>query len=292
MQFGVLNMNKPAGMTSRQAVDVVKRLVRPAKCGHAGTLDPLASGVLVVCIGPATRLISYVQQMRKVYRATFQLGRSSPTDDIEGEVTPLAGAVEPTSEQIAAVIPRFLGTIEQRPPVFSAVKVAGRRAYALARRGKEVELAAKLVQIHRLEIRRYAYPELELDIECGSGTYVRALGRDLAAALGAVAVMSALERTAIGGYRLDDANCPAQINAESLAAYMLPALSAVAHLPRVMLNDAERNEIRHGRSIAAADGQSADALHSEAAGVDRDGKLAAILSAKKPGEWWPLLNFG
>ncbi len=131
---GVVNLHKPTGITSRGAVDAVKRLVRPAKCGHAGTLDPLASGVLVVCVGKATRLIEYVQQMPKQYRGTFLLGRTSPTEDLEGEVTELVDAPVPSRLAIAEACARFVGTIEQRPPVFSALKIKGRPAYALRER--------------------------------------------------------------------------------------------------------------------------------------------------------------
>ena len=133
--FGLLNVNKPAGVTSRDVVNRVQRLVRPERVGHAGTLDPLATGVLVVCLGPATRLVEYLQRLRKRYRAAFLLGRTSDTEDIEGQVVELAAPPRPTPAQIAAVLPRFLGQIEQVPPAFSALKLAGRRAYELARAG-------------------------------------------------------------------------------------------------------------------------------------------------------------
>ncbi len=139
--FGILNLHKPPGMTSRQAVDRIERLVRPDKAGHAGTLDPLAEGVLVVCVGPATRLIEYVQQMRKSYRGTFQLGCDSDTEDITGQVHALPDPPIPSRAAIEQAATAFVGTIEQCPPAYSALKVAGRRAYALARAGHKVELA-------------------------------------------------------------------------------------------------------------------------------------------------------
>jgi tRNA pseudouridine55 synthase len=247
--FGILNINKPAGCSSRHAVDRVERVVRPAKAGHAGTLDPLASGVLVVCVGQATRLIPYVQRMPKLYRATFLLGRQSATDDVEGDVAEIAGATQPTRNLIDETLPRFLGDIEQVPPAHSAVKVGGRRAYRLARAGKAVELSPRLVTIHRLAIRRYEYPELELDIECGSGTYVRSLGRDLAAVLGTGAVMSALQRTAIGEFQIEEALALEDVTAEAVAQHMLPAARAVADLPRVTISEAQQTELHHGRPI-------------------------------------------
>ncbi len=133
--FGVLAVNKPAGLTSRDCVNRVQRLIKPCKVGHAGTLDPLATGVLVLCIGRATRLVEFVQQQEKLYRGTFLLGRSSPTEDTEGEITQLENPPVPTREEIDAVIPEFTGSIQQVPPIFSALKVKGERSYRLAREG-------------------------------------------------------------------------------------------------------------------------------------------------------------
>lgn len=291
--FGILNVNKPAGCSSRHVVDRIERLVRPAKAGHAGTLDPLAVGVLVVCVGQATRLISYVQQMPKQYRATFVLGRRSDTDDLEGEVTEIAGAPVPSRSMLDATLPQFLGDIQQVPPAHSAIKIGGRRSYKLARAGKAVELAPRTVTIHRLAIRRYEYPVLELDIDCGSGTYVRSLGRDLAVALGTGAVMSALERTAIGGFHIDDALPLDDATAESVTQHMQPALAAVANLPRVNLNESQLIELRHGRPIAMnAPADPFGAVETSAyAAINAAGELVAILREKRAGELWPETNF-
>ena len=202
--FGIFNINKPAGWTSRDVVNRVQRLVRPAKAGHAGTLDPLATGVLVVCVGPATKLISYVQQQLKEYEATFILGQSSPSDDVETEICELEQPPIPTREAIEAKLPDFVGTIQQRPPLYSAIKVEGQRAYKLARGGSDMELPARPVEIYELSVTAYEYPELCLKIRCGSGTYVRSIGRDLADSLGTAAVMSALTRTAIGKFQVQE----------------------------------------------------------------------------------------
>ncbi len=150
--FGLLNINKPAGVTSRRVVDQVQKLVRPAKAGHAGTLDPLATGVLIVCVGPATRLVDYLHRMPKRYRAEFLLGRTSPTEDVEGVITELVSPPIPTHDQIVAAAQRFIGEISQRPPAYSALKVGGRRAYDLARSGKEVSLQARPVSVFRLDV--------------------------------------------------------------------------------------------------------------------------------------------
>jgi tRNA pseudouridine55 synthase len=293
-RFGILNVNKPAGMTSRDVVDRVERLVRPARAGHAGTLDPLAMGVLVICVGQATRLIQYVQRMPKSYRATFLLGQTSETDDTEGAVEEVEGAADPGRETIAGVLAGFVGDIEQRPPAHSAIKLAGRRAYQLARRGVEVELKPRMVTVHRIAVRRYAYPELELDVECGSGTYIRALGRDVGEVLGTGAVMTALERTAIGRFRVEEAIAINDLSASSLGQLIQPALAAVSDLPRVTLTEAQRIEIRNGRPILKSwlrdDGGALEAA-ADVVVVDPTGRLATILFEKRPGELWPRLNF-
>jgi tRNA pseudouridine55 synthase len=281
--FGFLNINKPRGITSRDAVNVVARLVRPAKTGHAGTLDPLAEGVLVVGVGPATRLVEYVQRMPKRYRGEFLLGRESPTEDVEGPVAELAEAPIPTRDELATAARGLIGSIEQRPPQYSAVKVAGRRAYELARRGEAVSLAPRTVTIHELAIVEYDYPRLVIDVRCGGGTYVRSLGRDLATAVGTVAVMSALVRTAIGPFTVERATSLDGLSRESLGDTLVPATAAVAELPRRVLGDAEVVEILAGRSIAAAD----DGDAPEVAALDAEGNLRAILVPRGAGRLGP-----
>ena len=291
----VLNLNKPAGLTSRDVVNRVQRLARPAKVGHAGTLDPLATGVLVVCVGAATRLIEYVQQMPKGYLGTFLLGCHSPTEDVEGEVTRLADPPVPTRDQVVAAAQRWVGRIEQRPPAYSALKVGGRRAYALARRGEEVSLQPRPVTIHRIEVKAYAYPELTLEIECGSGTYIRSLGRDLAESLGTAAVMSALVRTRVGNFDLGEAVDPGQLSADNWTDYLLPTLRAVDLLPRIVLSAEQIRQIAHGQNIAVQS-LPPDALQTASqdaqryAAVDEAGQLVAILGHRGPGLLRPLRN--
>ncbi len=287
MHLGLLNVNKPSGVTSRQVVDWVQRITGQPKAGHAGTLDPLASGVLVVCVGAATRLVEYIQRMPKCYAAAFLLGRTSPTEDIDGEVTELDHPPVPSLEQITAAAARLCGEIRQRPPAFSAVKVQGRRAYELARRGRQVDLEPRTVTVSRLEVESYAYPELRLRVECGSGTYVRSLGRDLAESLGTAAVMSELVRTAIGGFRIENSVVPEALTRESWTAHLLPPLAAVEALPRVPLIPAELERVRSGQSICRSD-VPPDA--AEIAALDSGGRLAAILVSRGPGVWGPSLN--
>jgi tRNA pseudouridine55 synthase len=284
---GILKLNKPPGITSRKVVDLVQRLARPAKTGHAGTLDPLADGVLVVCVGQATRLIGYIQRMSKTYLGTFLLGRRSDTEDIEGRVEELLNPPVPALEQVQAAAAKLTGEILQRPPAFSALKIAGHRAYELARKGHAVELHPRPVRVHRLEIRSYNYPELILEIECGSGTYIRSLGRDLAESLGTAAVMSALTRTAIGSFRLSDALPPERLNADNIASHLLPLLTAVAELPRHTLSPAESRAIFLGQTIAR---KEKDPLNSEIAALDADGQLKAILGSTEKGVLHPIIN--
>jgi tRNA pseudouridine55 synthase len=283
----VLNLNKPAGLTSRQVVDQVQRLARPAKVGHAGTLDPLAGGVLVVCVGSATRLIEYVQQMPKGYTGTFLLGRRSPTEDVEGEVFELDHPPVPMLEQITAAARALVGPIEQRPPAYSALKLGGRRAYALARKGQPVELGPRTVTVYRIEVLAYEYPTLRLAIECGGGTYVRSLGRDLAESLGTSAVMSELLRTSIGEFRIEEAVDPGQLTGENWLDHLLPPLAAVGRLPRVELSADEIAKIRQGLAIPR---RKLPTGTGPFAGVDTAGRLVTILTPRGRGLLGPLRN--
>ncbi len=297
--FGLLNINKPAGVTSRDVVNRVDRLVRPARAGHAGTLDPLATGVLVVCIGPATRLVEYVQRMPKRYLAKFLLGRTSETEDVEGEITLLEDPPRPTRDQIERAAEKFLGVTEQRPPKFSALKVEGRRAYQLARAGQPVELAARKIRVDRVDIVDYEYPELTLDIECGSGTYIRSLGRDLAESFGTAAVMAELTRTAIGRFSIDQACDLDELSADTLPGHVLPAGLAVDMLPRVELDHAQLHCIGLGQTIDAERVNLAGSVDLacaageivEFAAFDNSGRLRAILVPRSGGGLRPRRNF-
>jgi tRNA pseudouridine55 synthase len=285
--FGLLNVNKPSGVTSRRVVDQIERLVKPAKVGHAGTLDPLARGVLVIGVGQATRLVEYVQQMPKQYQATFLLGRSSTTEDIEGDVTLLPDAPPPSLNQLERAAVELTGEIQQRPPAFSALKVAGRRAYTLARAGQSVELAARQIQIHRLQIVCYEYPELRLDVECSSGTYIRSLGRDLAERVGTAAVMSALVRTAIGNFRIETAVDPGKLSGENVREYLLPPVLAVRGLmSERVVSDEDAGRLVNGLPIGLV-----EASGEHCAALDARGRLMAILTRRADELFAPAKNF-
>jgi len=291
MEFhGFLNVSKPRGISSRGAVNVVQRLVRPSKVGHAGTLDPMASGVLVVAIGRATRLVEYLHRFPKGYRAEFALGRSSPTDDTEGEITMLEDAPLPSLAEVRKAAEVFVGTLWQTPPVFSAVKVGGKRSYRMARKGRAVALSPRAIEMHRCEVISYEYPHLVLDIECGSGTYVRAIGRDLATALGTRGVMTALERTFVGPFDLASSVELEAICLERIASALKPMRMALSSLADITIDDATRRAILHGREITLVKIWE-DAIPTELAAIDDAGQLVAILNPIDAEQWRPVRCF-
>ena len=287
---GVLVIAKPAGPTSHDVVALVRRLAATKRVGHGGTLDPFASGVLPLFLGRATRLVEYHLGDRKGYRATVCFGASSTTDDLEGELTPSA-APAPSRAAVEAVLGGFIGPISQRPPAYSAIKVAGRRAYAMARAGEHVELASREVTIHRLELLDWdgADPDRPIavvDVECSAGTYIRALARDLGEAVGGAAYLGALVRTASGPFRLDGAVSldrareAAADGAERLAGLLLPVDAGLDELPELVVTDDEVRAIAQGQFVRP---QATDVTVLAANGPDapiriRDasGRLVAI----------------
>ncbi len=246
---GFLNVNKPVGMTSRRIVDDVTYLFRTGRVGHAGTLDPMASGVLVVAVGKATRLVPHVQDQPKTYLATFELGATSNTDDLEGEIVREPGRELPSQSTIEACLPEFVGRIQQVPPLFSAVHVDGRRAYHLARKNREFEIPPRPVEVFQIDMLRYEPPFLSLRIMCGSGTYIRSIGRDLGARLGCGGLMSGLVREQIGPLKLDAAVDLKQLTRENAAAVLLPMTVGVALLPQHVVSEADLIELQCGRQL-------------------------------------------
>jgi tRNA pseudouridine55 synthase len=197
---GIVVVDKPLGMTSFGVVARVRRRAGGVRTGHAGTLDPLATGVLVLALGKATKSIDRLMATDKRYRTTVDLSAFTTTDDREGERTDVPVDAPPSIERVAEVVRRFVGVIAQRPPAFSAMKVGGRRSYDLARAGSLHEHPARPVRIDAIEIERYAYPELDIDIRCGKGTYIRSLARDIGLALGTGGHCATLRRTAVGPF--------------------------------------------------------------------------------------------
>jgi tRNA pseudouridine55 synthase len=283
---GILVVAKPAGPTSHDVVALVRRLAATKRVGHGGTLDPFASGVLPVFLGHATRVVEYHLGDRKAYRATICFGASSTTDDLEGELTPSSGPA-PTRAAVEAALTGLTGTIEQRPPAYSAIKVGGRRAYAMARAGETVELASRQVTIHSLDLVSWdeadaARPIAVLDVTCSAGTYIRALARDLGEALGTAAYLGALTRTASGPFTLDAATALDEIRsaaAESpsgLLKHLLPIDSGLDSFPVVSLTPDELTAVAKGQFIKPAGGLPGPAEQYRLVGPD--GTLAAIAS--------------
>lgn len=274
---GLLNLDKPAGKTSRDVVNQVARLLpRRTKVGHAGTLDPLAVGVLVVCVGPATRLIENVQRMGKSYRTTIRLGARSDTHDRDGSIIETVDPPIPTTDEIDQALEAQRGDILQQPPEHSALKVGGRRAYDLARAGLPVELAPRPVRVDRIEILSYAWPTLELEIDCGSGTYIRSIARDVGEALGCGGLMETLVRTRIGRFTQESAADPDQLTRENFATHLRPALEAVADLPRIALDESLLADVRQGKALASARLPDGFVPDGEIALVTPSGRLAAL----------------
>ncbi|MEI8016564.1 MAG: tRNA pseudouridine(55) synthase TruB [Schlesneria sp.] len=246
---GVLNVDKPAGLTSRDVVNQIVRIVRPAKVGHAGTLDPLATGVLVVCVGHATRLVSLAQEGRKRYLGRFLLGQTSDTDDNTGNVVEGGDWKHVTFDQIASLLTEFTGCVDQVPPQFSAIHVQGQRAYDLARRGESVDLASRPVEIFSIRITQFCLPEFELEIECGSGTYIRSIGRDLGSRLGCGAMMTQLRRLGVGPFDVSDAVSLDRLTPASINEALQPALTIASNLRQRHLSGDEVIAVRRGQSI-------------------------------------------
>ncbi|NYI46834.1 tRNA pseudouridine55 synthase [Nocardioides aromaticivorans] len=246
---GLVVVDKPGGMTSHAVVARVRRTLGTRKVGHAGTLDPMATGVLVLGVERATRLLGHLMLTEKAYTATVRLGASTTTDDAEGEVTATTDASHLTEAQVRDALGAFAGEIDQVPSTVSAIKVDGKRAYALARAGEEVELKARRVTIHEIEADGFrgedGFLDLDIRVRCSSGTYIRAIARDLGAALGVGGHLTALRRTAVGPFTLDGANT----DLDDLAVTPL-AVAARASFPALDLDDEQAQAVRYGRPLA------------------------------------------
>lgn len=284
---GILVVAKPAGPTSHDVVGLIRRLAATRRVGHGGTLDPFATGVLPVFLGHGTRMVEYHLGDRKAYRATVCFGASSSTDDLEGELTPADGPA-PGRDAVLEAMRGLTGTISQRPPAFSAIKVAGRRAYAMARAGETVVLDPREVTIHELTLLSWDdadpdRPVAVIDVACSAGTYVRALARDLGEAVGSAAYLGALARTASGPFTLVDATdlelirTAAADGPAGLVPYLRPIDAGLEAFPTVVLTGDEVAAAARGQFVHPASGLPVRADRYRL--VDRDGSLVAIASA-------------
>ncbi len=284
---GFLNIDKPSGLTSHDVVARVRRVAKKTsgtkKVGHAGTLDPLATGVLVLCLGNATRLSEYAMQSRKAYRARVYLGITTETYDAEGDVIDERSADHLTRADVEAVLPQFTGDIDQLPPMYSAVKKDGKKLYELAREGKEIKRDPRPVTIHALELVEWQPPEFVLDVVCGSGTYIRSLAYDIGEALGVGAHLSGLIRTRSGHFHVDDAvSLETLLDSDDWREYVVPPREALADWNAIQLTPLQAEEIGYGRFIERA----GDVDDEYIMAYLPDGHLLAVLENRES-HWKP-----
>lgn len=254
---GILLLDKPAGLTSNAALQRVKYLYRAAKAGHTGSLDPLATGLLPLCFGAATKFSAFLLDADKRYRVRVRLGETTTTADAEGEVIATAPVDGVDEAGLREALAEFLGPIEQLPPMYSAVKHQGERLYKLARQGIEVERQVRAVTIFALELRGFAPPEFEMDVHCSKGTYVRSLAEDIGKRLGCGGHVVALRRTGVGPYRddgatfvtIEDVERAAEQGPEALDALLLPLDSTLGHWPAVRLSEDAAFYLRQGQAV-------------------------------------------
>jgi tRNA pseudouridine55 synthase len=243
--LGIVLIDKPAGMTSHDVVDRMRRKFGTRRVGHAGTLDPMATGLLVVAVGAATRFLQYLPLEPKTYEGEVTFGRSSTTYDTEGELSEPAEIPEDLEARLEAAVPKFLGLVEQLPPIYSAVKVAGKPLYAYARKGQEARREPRTVHIASIETKRISTSVVRINVTCSGGTYVRALADDLGREIGCGAYLSALRRTAAGEFRIEAAHSLEEAGQEHLIALA----EALPPMPLVHLNMAETSAIRQGQRV-------------------------------------------
>ena len=275
---GILLVDKPGGMTSHDVVARARRALGTRKIGHAGTLDPMATGLLVLGVEGATRLLTFMVGLDKTYEATIRLGVATDTDDADGETVAVTDASSLASSRIADEIAALTGRISQVPSTYSAIKVGGRRAYDLARAGEQVELKAREVTVSRFDVlaerREGGVVDLDVVVDCSSGTYIRSLARDLGAALGVGGHLTALRRTRIGPFEVTQAASAEAIDGAPL---VTPAVAATAVLSRFDVTAEEARDLRHGKRLAGA---AVRLLSQPAAAIDPDGGLVGVVEKR------------
>ncbi len=283
---GLLNVNKPLGHSSHDVIRDLRRLTNFRRIGHTGTLDPMATGVLVLVMGAATRLARFVTGSDKRYRAVVHFGEETATYDVEGEVI---SRCEVTFDraQLDGVLEGFRGPLLQIPPMYSAIRVKGQRLYELARRGEDVVREPRPVTIHELEVLAWEPPELTLDVLCSPGTYIRSLAHDLGEALECGAHLRSLVRTATGPFRLEESytleDLAALAEEGRLEDALLPPKAALYALPAVQLTDNEVQAVRYGQAIALDVPEGAEVLQAR----DQDDRLVAVMVPQREGRWRP-----
>lgn len=279
-------IDKASGPTSRDVLNKIQRRWRKLKIGHSGTLDPLATGLLLVAIGSATKLVEITHRMDKSYEARIRLGATSPTDDADGPWAEVADVKEVTLEQIVSALPTLTGSaVLQRPPAFSAIHTQGQRAYTLARKGHDVELAARPVRIDRITLEHYHWPFLDITVDCGAGTYIRSIARDLGEKLGTGGMIETLRRTGIGPFQVGQAHpIEALLDFQQPAEAITPSAQALVDWPQIILTEEETSLVARGRPIAIRDPISNISPELEIALIESTGGLAGLARAVSQGE--------
>ncbi|HEC01201.1 MAG TPA: tRNA pseudouridine(55) synthase TruB [Sphingomonadales bacterium] len=271
---GWLAIDKPLGMGSTQVVGKCRWLTKAQKVGHGGTLDPLATGILPIAFGEATKTIPFIMDARKTYEFTVTFGEARATDDAEGAVTATSDH-RPRQDDILAALPDFIGRITQTPPIYSAVKIEGRRAYDLARAGEEVKIKSREVDIYRLELLSFDGEQAAFRVDCGKGTYVRSLARDLAVKLGTVGYVSALRRTRVGPFDLAMSISLEKLEDISHSAppeeWILPVVTVLDDILALAVTEEEARLLSHGQRLAVSDPLAAGIIR-----VMTDGRLVAL----------------
>ncbi len=285
---GILIVDKPAGMTSHDVVAVVRRAAKTKKVGHAGTLDPLATGVLVLAIGQATRTLEYLTVHDKRYSATVRLGQSTTTYDAEGEILSTYTGEMPSRADVEAVLNGMRGEIQQVPPVYSAIKQGGEPLYAKARRGETVEVAARDVAIYELDITEWNPPDVGLSVHCSKGTYIRSIAFDIGAALEVGGHLTALRRTASGIFTEQAAHSLAEIQAatpDGIATWLLPSGAGLEEVPAMTVASDGITALRQGKALPASEGAGVSRV------LDEQGQLVAIVEWREGRGWQPAKVF-
>lgn len=301
---GIFNVNKPAGMTSFDVVAAIRRVAKERRVGHAGTLDPLAVGVLPVCVGQATRIVEYLTDSRKAYCAEIELGIATDTDDAEGRVIARVDPSGVSREQLEQTLASFVGEIEQIPPRYSAIKVGGKKLYQLARAGAEVEAEPRRVKIYSLRLITFEPPLVAIDVECSKGTYIRSIARDLGLRLGVGAYLRHLVRTRSGPFTIDEAVPLAEVaqafELDYWRSIIYPVDEALLTWDAIIVGPQREQALYNGQAIASEDwierletaapppegGQSTEAPVVNCRAYGLDGQLIAVVRLDRVGRLW------
>lgn len=297
---GILSISKPPGPTSFDVIRVVRKGTGVRKAGHAGTLDPAASGVLLVLMGQAVRISEYLMELPKTYRATVRLGVATDTYDVEGVPTQVTESMEVSGGEVERALKGFVGEIEQTPPAYSAVKVQGQPAYRLARKGAAVALAARPARIYAIKLLAFEPPDAEIEVECGKGTYIRSLAHDLGQVLGCGGHLASLVRTRVGPFAVESSVSVVELEAAFASGewreLVLPMDCGLTDLPAITLHKEAEKDLRHGQAVRIDENRLAEIAVEDGRpyrAYAEDGRLVGVIRFEaSAGVWRPRKVFG